>query len=44
MVHLAEKIIKFGMRIVLVNPYLMNKNKELDDNYPTKNDRKVLKL
>jgi transposase len=37
---LAENTKKWGMRIVLVNPYHVKKSKELDDNNPTKNDRK----
>jgi transposase len=38
--NLAENTKKMGMRIVLVNPHHVKKSKELDDNNPTKNDRK----
>jgi len=38
--NLAENTKKSGMRIVLVNPHHVKKSKELDDNNPTKNDRK----
>jgi len=38
--NLAENTMKKGMRIVLVNPHHVKKSKELDDNNPTKNDRK----
>jgi transposase len=38
--NLAENTMKSGMRIVLVNPHHVKKSKELDDNNPTKNDRK----
>ena len=38
--NLAENTMKKGMRIVLVNPHHVKKSKELDDNKPTKNDRK----
>lgn len=38
--NLAENTMKRGMRIVLVNPHHVKKSKELDDNNPTKNDRK----
>ncbi|HOQ01462.1 MAG TPA: IS110 family transposase [Acetivibrio clariflavus] len=41
--NLAENTMKSGMRIVLVNPHHVKKSKELDDNNPTKNDRKDLK-
>ncbi|HHV94864.1 MAG TPA: IS110 family transposase [Clostridiaceae bacterium] len=37
---LAENTMKKGMHIVLVNPHHVKKSKELDDNNPTKNDRK----
>jgi transposase len=33
-----------GMRPVLVNPHHVKKSKELDDNHPTKNDRKDPKV
>lgn len=32
------------MKPILVNPYHVKKSKELDDNNPTKNDRKALKV
>lgn len=38
--NLAENTMRSGMRIVLVNPHHVKKSKELDDNNPTKNDRK----
>lgn len=38
--NLAEHKIKSGMRIVLVNPYHVKRSKELDDNNPSKTDRK----
>ena len=38
--NLAENTMKSGMRIVLVNPHHVKRSKELDDNNPTKNDRK----
>jgi len=38
--NLAENAKKNGMSIVLVNPHHVKKSKELDDNNPTKNDRK----
>jgi len=38
--NLAENTIKSGMRIVLVNPHHVKKSKELDDNNPSKTDRK----
>lgn len=38
--NLAENAMKGGMRIVLVNPHHVKRSKELDDNNPTKNDRK----
>ncbi|AEV70617.1 IS110 family transposase [Acetivibrio clariflavus] len=38
--NLAENTMKSGMRIVLVNPHHVKKSKELDDNNPTKSDRK----
>ena len=37
---LANYLIKTGFRIVGVNPYHTKKAKELDDNSPTKNDKK----
>lgn len=38
--NLAENTMKSGMRIVLVNPHHVKKSKELDDNNPSKTDRK----
>ncbi len=38
--NLAEHMIKRGMRAVLVNPHHVKKSKELDDNNPSKTDRK----
>ncbi len=38
--NLAEHTMKRGKHIVLVNPHHVKKSKELDDNNPTKNDRK----
>jgi transposase len=38
--NLAENTKKSNMRIVLVNPHHVKKSKELDDNNPSKNDRK----
>jgi transposase len=38
--NLGEHIKKKGMRIVLVNPHHVKKSKELDDNNPSKTDRK----
>jgi len=37
---LGEHIKRTGMRIVLVNPHHVKKSKELDDNNPSKTDRK----
>lgn len=33
-----------GIRLCLVNPYHVNKTKELEDNSPTKNDKKDSKV
>lgn len=38
--NLAENTMKSRMRIVLVNPYHVKRSKELDDNNPSKTDRK----
>ncbi len=38
--NLAQYFKDCGMRIVLVNPFHVKRSKELDDNNPTKNDRK----
>jgi transposase len=37
---LAEHAKNHGLKVVLVNPYHVKRFKELDDNNPTKNDRK----
>jgi len=37
---LAGYLSRAGIRVVIVNPYHVKKQKELDDNSPTKNDRK----
>lgn len=37
---LASYLIRVGITVVMVNPYHVKKQKELDDNSPTKNDRK----
>ena len=37
---LANYLMKTGCRVVCVNPYHTKKSKELDDNSPTKNDKK----
>lgn len=37
---LASYLSKAGMTVVIVNPYHVKNSKELDDNSPTKNDRK----
>ena len=37
---LANYLMKTGFRVVGVNPYHTKKSKELDDNSPTKNDKK----
>lgn len=37
---LASYLSKAGITVVIVNPYHVKKQKELDDNSPTKNDRK----
>ena len=38
--NLAQHIKSQSMKIVLVNPFAVKRSKELDDNNPTKNDRK----
>ncbi len=38
--NLAENMKRYGMRVVLVNPNHVKKTKELDDNNPSKTDRK----
>lgn len=38
--NLAQFLRDYDMRIVLVNPFHVKRSKELDDNNPTKNDRK----
>lgn len=38
--NLAQYSKGHGMKIVLVNPFAVKRSKELDDNNPTKNDRK----
>lgn len=38
--NLAQYLKDHGMKVVLVNPFHVNRSKELDDNNPTKNDRK----
>jgi transposase len=38
--NLAQHIQGQNMKIVLVNPFTVKRSKELDDNNPTKNDRK----
>lgn len=40
---LADYAEATGIRLVLVNPHHVKKSKELDDNHPTKNDRKDAK-
>lgn len=37
---LADYVKENDMRLVLVNPFHVKRSKELDDNHPTKNDRK----
>ena len=37
---LASYLLKTGLDVVIVNPYHVKQQKELDDNSPTKNDRK----
>jgi transposase len=37
---LAQFLRKHGIKVVLVNPHHVKKSKELDDNSPTKNDKK----
>lgn len=37
---LASYLLRIGITVVMVNPYHVKKQKELDDNSPTKNDRK----
>lgn len=38
--NLAQQLKDQSMKIVLVNPFHVKRSKELDDNNPTKNDRK----
>lgn len=38
--NLAHFLKSIGVRLVLVNPFHVKRSKELDDNSPTKNDRK----
>jgi len=38
--NLAQYLKDLGIKIVLVNPFHVKRSKELDDNNPTKNDRK----
>jgi len=38
---LANYVIKKGMNLVQVNPYHVKQAKELDDNTPSKSDRKI---
>lgn len=38
--NFAQFLKDSGIRIVLVNPFHVKRSKELDDNNPTKNDRK----
>ena len=38
--NLAQYLKDNDMKVVLVNPFHVNRSKELDDNNPTKNDRK----
>jgi transposase len=37
---LAHYLTSYGIKVVLINPYHTKKTKELDDNSPTKNDKK----
>ena len=37
---LADYAKEVGMKLVLVNPFHVKRSKEMDDNHPTKNDRK----
>jgi len=41
--NLAQHVKSQGMKIVLVNSFAVKRSKELDDNNPTKNDRKDAK-
>ena len=41
--NFARYVKQSGMTLVLVNPYHVKQTKELDDNSPTKNDRKAPK-
>ncbi|GAC42188.1 transposase and inactivated derivative, partial [Paenibacillus popilliae ATCC 14706] len=41
---LAEFLQQHGIKLVLVNPYHVNRTKELEDNSPTKNDYKDAKV
>lgn len=38
--NIAQKLKDHGIKLVLVNPFHVKRSKELDDNNPTKNDRK----
>ena len=38
--NLASHLKESGMRLVLVNPHHVKKSKEMDDNHPSKSDRK----
>ena len=41
---LAEFLEDEGIKLVLVNPYHVKQSKEMDDNHPSKTDRKDPKL
>ena len=41
---LGDYLTKIGMTPVMVNPHHVKKSKELDDNSPSKNDRKDPKV
>jgi transposase len=38
--NLAQYLKDYGIKVVLVNPFHVKRSKEMDDNNPTKNDRK----
>jgi transposase len=38
--NLAPYLMEHEMKLVLVNPHHVKKSKEMDDNHPSKNDRK----
>jgi transposase len=38
--NLAQYLKDHGIKVVLVNPFHVKRSKEMDDNNPTKNDRK----